>query len=100
MRDDEPDILGTPKAGHNNPAGSVAAGQLKTIVERLERLDEEKKATLDDIKEVFAEAKANGFDVGTIRKVMAIRKRTADEIQEADALLELYLLALGMLPEA
>ncbi len=99
MRDDEPDILGAPKAGHNNPPGSVAAGQLQTIVDRLERLGEEKKATLDDMKEVFAEAKTNGFDVGTIRKVLALRKRSADDIQEADALLLLYMSALGMLPE-
>lgn len=97
--DDDDDILGAPKMGHNNPPGTIAASQLKTIIERLERLDEEKKATLDDIKEVYAEAKANGFDPKTIRKVLAHRKKPTEELQEEEALLDLYLAALGMLPE-
>lgn len=97
--DDFDDILGTPTTGHSRAPGTVAAGQLKSIIERLENLDDEKKATVDDMKEVFAEAKANGFDTKTIRKVLAIRRRSADDITEEEALLDLYLSALGMLPE-
>ena len=77
---------------------SVAAGQLKSIVERVERLEEEKKEVAEQIKEVFAEAKANGFDTKTLRKIVALRKKPTEERQEEEALLELYLSALGMLP--
>ena len=77
---------------------SVAAGQLKAIVERVERLEEEKREVAEQIKEVFAEAKANGFDTKTLRKIVALRKKPTEERQEEEALLELYLSALGMLP--
>jgi uncharacterized protein (UPF0335 family) len=77
---------------------AVAAGQLKSIVERIERLEEEKKAVAEQIKEVYAEAKANGFDAKTLRKVVSLRKRSTEERQEEEALLDLYLHALGMLP--
>jgi uncharacterized protein (UPF0335 family) len=77
---------------------AVAAGQLKSIVERIERLEEEKKAVAEQIKEVYAEAKANGFDAKTLRKVVSLRKRSTEERQEEEALLDLYLAALGMLP--
>ena len=77
---------------------AVAAGQLKAIIERIERLEEEKKAVAEQIKEVFAEAKANGFDTKTLRKVVQLRKRSTEERQEEEALLDLYLHALGMLP--
>ena len=77
---------------------AVAAGQLKSIVERIERLEEEKKAVAEQIKEVYAEAKANGFDTKTLRKVVGLRKRSTEERQEEEALLDLYLHALGMLP--
>lgn len=76
--------------------GGVARDQLRSIVERIERLEEEKKAIGDDIKEVFAEAKANGWDVKTLREVLRIRRMDAAERQELDALLDLYLHALGM----
>ena len=76
---------------------SVAAGQLKSIIERIERLEEEKKEVADQIKEVYAEAKANGFDSKTLRKVVSLRKKPTEERQEEEALLELYLSALGML---
>ncbi len=76
--------------------GGVARAQLRSIIERIERLEEEKKATADDIKEVYAEAKANGYDVTTLRKVIALRKKNQHERQEAEALLETYLSALGM----
>ena len=79
---------------------SVARDQLRTIVERIERLEEEKKAIADDIKDVYAEAKANGFDAKTLRKVVSLRKIEVAERQEQEAMLDLYLSALGMLPEA
>lgn len=69
--------------------------QLKSIVERVERLEEEKKSIADDIKEVYAEAKGNGFDVKILRKVVALRKRDLSERQEEDALIEIYLTAVG-----
>lgn len=78
---------------------SVARDQLRSIVERIERLEEEKKAIADDIKDVFAEAKGNGFDVKTLRTVVRMRKIEAAERQEQEAMLDLYLSALGMLPD-
>lgn len=77
-------------------ATSIAADQLKSIVERIERLEEDKKAIAEDIKEVYAEAKANGFDNAILRKIVALRKKPAAERAEEDAILELYLQALGM----
>ncbi|CAN5489357.1 DUF2312 domain-containing protein [soil metagenome] len=76
-----------------------AQGQLKSLVERIERLEEEKKTIAADIKEVYAEAKANGFDTKILRKVVSIRKKDAQEREEEEAMLELYLQALGMLAE-
>jgi uncharacterized protein (UPF0335 family) len=73
---------------------SVAADQLKSIVERIERLEEDKKAIADDIKEVYGEAKGNGFDVAVLRKIISLRKKPAEERAEEDAILELYLQAL------
>lgn len=78
---------------------NVAPGQLKALVERIERLEEEKRELADQIKEVYAEAKAHGFDTGTIRKIVALRRKSADERSEEEAILDLYLSALGMLPE-
>ncbi|MGJ4858481.1 DUF2312 domain-containing protein [Labrys sp. KNU-23] len=77
-------------------ATSVAADQLKSIIERIERLEEDKKAIADDIKEVYGEAKANGFDAAILRKIVSLRKKPAAERAEEDAILELYLQALGM----
>jgi uncharacterized protein (UPF0335 family) len=77
---------------------TVAAGQLKSVIERIERLEEEKKATAEQIKEVYAEAKSSGFDAKTIRKVVSLRKKPTEERQEEEALLDLYLSALGMVP--
>lgn len=79
----------------SDPAG-FAKDQLKAIVERIERLEEEKGALADDIKEVYAEAKANGFDTKTLRTIIRLRKQDSNERQEQDALLELYMQALGM----
>lgn len=77
-------------------ATSVAADQLKSIIERIERLEEDKKAVSDDIKEVYGEAKGNGFDVAILRQIVALRRKPADERAEEEAILELYLQALGM----
>ena len=79
---------------------AFAQGQLKSLVERIERLEEEKKAIAGDIKEVYAEAKANGFDTKILRKVVTIRKKDVAEREEEDALISLYLHALGMAPES
>ena len=75
---------------------SVAQDQIRTIVERIERMEEEKRAISDDIKDVYAEAKGNGFDTKVLRQIVRIRKQDASERAEQEALLELYLTALGM----
>ena len=73
----------------------VQGDQLKSIVERIERLEEEKKTIADDIKEVYAEAKGTGYDVKVLRKVVALRKRDLEERKEEEAILDLYLQAVG-----
>ena len=78
---------------------SFAQGQLRSLVERIEKLEEEKKAIAGDIKEVYAEAKANGFDTKVMRKVISLRKKDSAERAEEEAILDLYLHALGMAPE-
>ena len=77
---------------------SFAEGQLKALVERIERLEEEKKAIAADIKEVYAEAKGNGFDIKILRKVISLRKREPEERQEEESMIDLYMAALGMKP--
>jgi uncharacterized protein (UPF0335 family) len=79
---------------------AIAREQLRSIVERIERLEEEKKAISDDIKEVYGEAKANGFDTRILRQVVRLRKQDLAERQEQDAVRDLYLHALGMLPDS
>jgi uncharacterized protein (UPF0335 family) len=79
--------------------GNSGAKQLKAIVERIERLLEEVKALQTDVKDVYAEAKGNGFDTKIIRKIISLRKKNATERQEEEALLDLYMHALGMAPE-
>jgi uncharacterized protein (UPF0335 family) len=74
-----------------------AKDQLKAFVERVERLEEEKKAIADDIRDVYAEAKGNGFDVKTLRVVVRLRKQDVNERKEQEAILETYMHALGML---
>jgi uncharacterized protein (UPF0335 family) len=76
--------------------GGVAGDQLRAFVERIERLEEEKKVIADDIKDVYAEAKGNGFDVAILRKVVSLRKKQPHEREEEEAVLDLYLHALGM----
>ena len=75
---------------------SVAQDQLRAFIERIERLEEEKKAISDDIREIYAEAKGNGFDTKVLRQVVKIRKQDRAERLEQEALLDLYLAALGM----
>ena len=77
--------------------GRVAADELRLLIERAERLEEEKKGISDDIKDVMAEAKGRGYDPKAIRKIMSIRKKKREEYQEEEAILEVYLQALGML---
>ena len=77
--------------------GNVAADELRLLIERAERLEEEKKAIADDIKDVLAEAKARGYDTKAIRKIMQIRKKKKEEFQEEEAILETYMAALGMI---
>ncbi len=74
----------------------VNAGHLRAFIERIERLEEEKKALSDDIKDVYGEAKANGFDVKIMRKIVSIRKQDRDKRVEEETVLDLYLAALGM----
>lgn len=75
----------------------VASDRLKSFIERLERLHEEKRAIGDDCKDVYGEAKCEGFDVKIIRKVLAIRRQDKDERMEQEAILDTYLAALGMI---
>ena len=80
--------------------GGVAAGQLRSFIERIERLEEEKKGLSDDIRDVFAEAKGSGFDTKIMRQVIRLRKKDTNERQEEEAILDLYMHALGMVPGA
>ena len=77
---------------------TFAQGQMRSLVERIERLEEEKKTIAGDIKEVYAEAKAHGFDTKILRKVVSLRKKEATEREEEQSLLDIYMQALGMLP--
>ncbi|ERP95716.1 hypothetical protein Q669_29550 [Labrenzia sp. C1B10] len=86
-RRDDDDLIGD---------NSVDDGQLRAFVERIERLEEEKKAISDDIKDVYGEAKGNGYDVKILRKVVSLRKKQPHEREEEEAVLDLYLRALGM----
>ena len=85
---------GTPS---NENTGGIAAEALKQYVERIERLEEEKKALGEDLKQVYGEAKSTGFDVKILRKVVSLRRQDAKKRAEEAAVLDLYLQALGML---
>ena len=82
---------------HEQTAHRFAKEQLKAIIERIERLEEEKKTTSDDIRDVYAEAKGNGFDIKALRTIVRMRKQDTDERREQEAVLETYMHALGML---
>ncbi len=81
----------------DEPATRLAKDQLKSIIERIERLEEEKKTLAEDIRDVYAEAKGSGFDVKALRTIVRMRKQDANERREQEAILETYLQALGML---
>src|SRR5580704_4975304 len=80
--------------------GGIAGAQLKSFIERIERLEEEKQALGEDIKEVYAEAKGTGFEPKIMRQILKIRKMDKDEHDEQESLLDIYKRALGMLPDA
>ncbi|CAN7479030.1 DUF2312 domain-containing protein [Phenylobacterium sp. LjRoot219] len=82
-------------AAHSDVLNGTAQTQLKSIVERVERLEQEKSEIAEQIKEVFAEAKGNGFDVKVLRKIVRIRKQDRAKRMEEEAILDLYLSALG-----
>ena len=79
------------------PSTRFAKDQLKAIIERIERLEEEKKTISDDIRDVYAEAKGNGYEVKALRPIVRMRKQDADERREHETILETYMQALGML---
>ena len=88
--------------GHNSgeaeqPATRLAKDQLRSIIERVERLEEEKKTISQDISDVYAEAKGNGYDVKALRTIVRMRKQDANERQEQETILETYMHALGMI---
>jgi len=76
--------------------GGIAADRLRSLIERIERLEEERKALGDDIKDIFAEAKSAGFDVKVLRQIIRIRKQEPAEVEEQETLLDVYRRALGM----
>jgi uncharacterized protein (UPF0335 family) len=78
--------------------GGIAGDRLKSFVERIERLEEEKKALANDIKEVYAEAKGTGFDIKIMRQIIRMRRMDKDDLDEQETLLDVYRRALGMLP--
>lgn len=92
----EEDDTFTVSAEQIGSAGAIAADQLRLFIERIERLLEEKKGILDDIKDVFAEAKATGYDTKTMRQIIRLRAMENHIRQEAEALLETYKAALGL----
>ena len=84
-------------AVRDEPATRFAKDQLRAIIERIERLEEEKAAIGSDIRDVYAEAKGNGYDVKALRTIVRLRKQDANERAEAETILETYMQALGML---
>jgi uncharacterized protein (UPF0335 family) len=80
--------------------GGIAGEQLKSFIERIERLEEEKRTLSADIKDVYAEAKGSGFDIAIMRQIIRIRRMDQDDVDEQETLLDIYKRALGMLPSA
>jgi uncharacterized protein (UPF0335 family) len=80
--------------------GGIGGEQLKSFIERIERLEEEKRTLAEDIKEVYAEARGSGFEPKIMRQIIRIRKRDQDDLDEEENLIELYKRAIGMLPAA
>ena len=80
----------------DSASGGVAADRLRSLVDRIERLEEERKALASDIKDIYAEAKSAGFDVKVLRQLISVRRKEAAEVEEQETLLDLYRRALGM----
>ena len=80
--------------------GGIAGERLRAFIERIERLEEERRTLAADIKEVYAEAKGNGFDAKTMRQIIRLRRMDKDDLDEQETLLDIYKRALGMLPAA
>ena len=80
--------------------GGIAGERLRSLIERIERLEEEKRTLAADIKEVYAEAKGSGFDAKTMRQIIRLRRMDKDDLDEQETLLDIYKRALGMLPAA
>lgn len=94
--------MSEPSIGHNSEAGELPAtkfakDQIKSIIERVERLEEEKKTISSDISDVYKEASGNGYDTKALKTIVRMRKQDANERQEAETILETYMHALGML---
>lgn len=85
----------TAEIGHNS-VSSFPRDQLRSIVERIERLEEEKQVISEDIKDIYTEAKGNGFDVKALREIVKRRKQDADRLEEHEMIVQTYLVALGM----
>jgi uncharacterized protein (UPF0335 family) len=95
------DVASEAKASRDRQAanpepGGIAADRLRSIIERIERLEEERKALASDIRDIYAEAKSAGFDVKVLRQLISIRRKEPAEVEEQDTLLDLYKRALGM----
>lgn len=84
------------EADSDTQVGGIAADRLRSIIERVERLEEERKALAADIKDIFTEAKSAGFDVRTVKQIIRLRKQEPAEIEEQETLLDIYRRALGM----
>ena len=82
--------------GHNSNAGGIAADRLRSLIERVERLEEERKALVGDIKDIFSESKSAGFDVKVMKQIIRIRKMEPAEVEEQETILDIYKKALGM----
>ncbi|MDI1263904.1 MAG: DUF2312 domain-containing protein [bacterium] len=93
---DNPRAVAGDNSGTEQATTKFAKNQLKSIIERVERLEEEKKGIADDIRDIYAEAKGNGFDVKAIRTIVRLRKLDTNERLEADTILHTYMQAIGM----
>ncbi|MBS7790353.1 DUF2312 domain-containing protein [Roseococcus sp. SDR] len=96
MSDTEDAKASRARQAADSDTGGIAADRLRSIVERIERLEEERKALADDIKDIYAEAKSAGFDVKVVRQIIRLRKQEPAEVEEQETLLDLYRRALGM----
>lgn len=95
-QDDDDDLVGAAGLKGGSNSAKTAQDQLRAFVERIERMEEEKKAIADDIKEIYTEAKGNGFDTKALRQIVRERKQDASERMEFESILDLYRAALGM----